>query len=113
MTTIRNRKLPAIDLELKQTQHTPGPWSVTDVDKLLRVGAAGAGDIAHVFSNVLAGDARANARLIAAAPDLLAACKAAEGYLMPYADTSAPNSPDKKVLAQVVAAIAKAEGRAL
>jgi hypothetical protein len=44
--------------------HSPLPWTVTDVDKILRIGAPGSGDVAHIFRNVLKGSAEANAAYI-------------------------------------------------
>jgi hypothetical protein len=52
------------------SEHTPGPWVWTDYGEL-----SGAGDVvmdADYFSE----PSEADARLIAAAPDLLAACEA-------------------------------------
>lgn len=62
------------------TTHTPGPWSLSDEDSPLLSGADGA-YIAQVFSrtNCDIGSLRSNyaadARLIAAAPDLLDALR--------------------------------------
>lgn len=59
-----------------QTTHTPSPWSLSDEDSPLLSGADGA-YIAEVFSRTANGNLRphyaADSRLIAAAPDLLAA----------------------------------------
>lgn len=65
------------------TKHTPGPWVVDDdgdvcADDLERLVATV--DWRHV--SLRNGEAIANARLIAAAPDLLAALDAAHGYLV-------------------------------
>lgn len=63
------------------TQHTPGPWSIeheTDVtgsESSPEIGCVGKVDIAHVYLRTVPGKSEANARLIAAAPDLLAALK--------------------------------------
>ena len=54
-----------------ETKHTPGPWSV-EKDGLYLIGASGAGNVAYVGTPFV-GDAEANARLIAAAPAMLAA----------------------------------------
>ena len=69
--------------------HTPGPWEAKRLE--------------------------ANARLIAASPDLLAACRAMESYLSQTTVTSfgivaGMSYPD--IIAQARAAIAKAEGGA-
>jgi hypothetical protein len=64
----------------QNAQHTPGPWTVSDWNQAPSTAVIGsdASCIARTFSP-LAGtikDAQANARLIAAAPDLLAALEA-------------------------------------
>lgn len=89
--------------------HTPGPWwtvgssqtSILQGDKHdpQIVATTETGDIMNVESYA---ECIANARLIASAPDLLAACKEADALLN---DTTAV----RKILR---AAIAKAEGRA-
>ena len=69
---------------MTNTQHTPGPWDVSDVQRdrefLIHNGAT---DIAVTYWAL--GDCAANARLIAAAPELLAAleefCRECDGYL--------------------------------
>jgi hypothetical protein len=56
-----------------KTSHTPGPWTSHDNgDTTSYITARGGADIADTRSSV---DEPANARLIAAAPDLLAACR--------------------------------------
>jgi hypothetical protein len=64
-----------------ETQHTPGPWEVDgdrDGDQLLVIQSESKGEICNVTFTLGYGHAdEANARLIAAAPDLLAACEAA------------------------------------
>ena len=64
----------------KQAKHTPGPWEAHPLEfqNWLKYGArvgpeCGGSNIAHVYA---APETEANARLIAAAPDLLAACEA-------------------------------------
>ena len=64
----------------KEAKHTPGEWKVSDSgEDLISIRNVGTGfRIARV--NSLTGDSeigQANARLIAAAPDLLAACEKA------------------------------------
>lgn len=98
--------------------HTPGPWK------------ASFGDLIRVFATELPGvtvcgvhkigrqvgeytpeaevQCKANARLIAAAPDMLAALKLAEEHLPFIADD---NPEASHALVQVRAAVAKAEGR--
>ena len=85
------------------SKHTPGPWAVdrycrdiTPVGRYLRIAEIPG----HRENDTPDSQEReANARLIAAAPDLLAALQAARGYV------SQP-----KVLAAILSAIAKATG---
>lgn len=67
------------------TTHTPGPWVVDGDDIIARtrfgvyIAKEGDGRVAQAFSNCLVttdAECLANARLIAAAPELLEACKA-------------------------------------
>ena len=86
------------------SKHTPGPWEVSEDDPC-EIQREGNGDfVAMVLPAPELGwdmnaEREANARLIAAAPDLLAALRAARGYV------SQP-----KVLAAILSAIAKATG---
>ena len=81
------------------SKHTPGPWDVSHVGHSqplpcdFRV---------HTESGATRDEWEANAALIAAAPDLLAALKAAIACI--------PINQDKTVHEQARAAIAKAEG---
>jgi hypothetical protein len=54
--------------------HTPGPWKIRAVNKQRNFGVVSDSDvsIARVSANI---DRNYNARLIAAAPELLGACK--------------------------------------
>lgn len=85
---------------------TPGPWVIDAAFFPNRIRQEGTG--LHVASNVDDGDAR----LISAAPDLLAACKAAlechDGANFEVSPASAPWF--QRVDAVLRAAIAKAEG---
>jgi hypothetical protein len=95
-------------VDTQTAQHTPGPWyydgiSGTDAH-IIHVCE---GEIAEAFRDAVgAGPAEANARLIAAAPDLLAALEEmCEGW--------PPQNPDSPYFAtynQARAAIAKARG---
>jgi hypothetical protein len=84
---------------------TPGPWAVNRINGKLIIGGRAFG-IANVLSvaevTKLKPHSEANARLIAAAPELLAACES----LLPFLQHR-PNA-----LATVRAAIAKAKGTA-
>lgn len=102
------------------SKHTPGPW------ELRESAAAGRKVVASPRLGLIAilaehdvGEAEwiqdeANARLIAAAPDLLAACKAllpmAEDDLFQYGGGLHAGDSDPTILA-ARAAIAKAEGK--
>jgi len=94
-------------------EHTPGPWVIGDRNRAGDFyikpvhGNAGKNYVAIVVSQgdltltEIPGDADANAHLIAAAPDLMAALK---GVMVSFAG-------DDLKLASARAAIAKAEGR--
>ena len=98
-----------------KTKHTPGPWSI-------HFGAAQGGEGHHIVdSNDLAelsriavvffhddeeGETRANAQLIAAAPELLESLKVA----MRVIDSFAPSYADRIFADEARAAIAKATG---
>lgn len=55
-------------------KHTPGPWTATERGEF--VNAPNGRDICHIYGQRTLGEDKANARLIAAAPDLLAALQA-------------------------------------
>ncbi len=102
----------------RKQKHTPGPWSVggrietSDDDVFRRVGIGDIDNMSDLFlvlekddnNNLTPEIALANARLIAAAPDLLEAAKAAM-------DAPVSIHRNEKVWGMLVAAIAKAEGR--
>ena len=87
-------------------EHTPGPWTVEYDDDGVEIRAAG-----DLMGTIIHGGAMdANARLIAASPDLLAAAKAALDRLCdPYLgeDDGERQRPEIAALEQ---AIAKVEG---
>lgn len=102
--------------------HTPGPWSITDdhpTRATLHIDQernAGYGDVAVVY-RVGVDDARheADARLIAASPDLLEALRSLHGCVS-YSDTMGcwvltGNERTRPALEAARRAIAKAEGR--
>ena len=83
------------------TQHTPGPWKTTGAN----ITDANRNHVATVTDGGTT-DGEANARLIAAAPELLAALK-------DIAETQWANGvPSSGALREARAAIAKAEGAA-
>lgn len=97
---------------MSNTRHTPGPWRVEDSDPpqiTTNPALAGGARTIAEMRIVAYSDLReraANARLIAAAPDLLAACKSAERHFVGMdIDTGT-------VMDLLHAAIAKAEGGA-
>jgi hypothetical protein len=65
------------------------------------------------YPSILRGrDKRESQRLLAAAPDLLDACRCAEADLTGLIDTfGLDGEPAEETLAELTAAIAKAEGR--
>ena len=66
------------------TKHTPGPWTVerdSTVDGYTVWRASSMGDLFIAQVKRQKGEEASNARLIAAAPDLLAACAKALDYL--------------------------------
>lgn len=85
----------------EQIQHTPGPWEADDHGDVLTIHPRGANwfiaETGTLPSRV------ADARLIAAAPELLAALKEARGQIARYGYMS-----DARKLDSI---IAKAEGR--
>lgn len=92
-------------------KHTPGPWMVHDnIGRKSEIGvvADAAPCIIATMGNAKAWpkEARANAHLIAAAPELLAACKASSDML----DLARPASGPSLIQKKLRAAIAAAEG---
>lgn len=102
--------------------HTPGPWHFTEPhDEMIRVTSNGTDHgkgartvvVLHAFHLSLIEEERANAHLIAAAPDLLAALEAFTRNLQrgPWGDDGPPvTHPDAQRFADARAAIAKARG---
>lgn len=89
-------------------QHTPGPWNAVFYDRTAAT-EIWAGDtlIADVHSHVTTDNANADAILIAAIPELLAAAKRlqARGFFTPVSCTDEETLED---MAAMCAAIAKA-----
>ena len=108
----------------KNTQHTPGPWELSNDHKpspyvIRQVGRFGglASVKFHGFNKTERAreEQTANARLIAAAPDLLEALKVTAWSLLKYQPPRAPKDPGtdaSHALSIASAAIAKAEGGA-
>lgn len=100
-------------------KHTPGPWTVSHPAISFQI-TAGKIHVADAFAKVSAGisdkyilesEAEANARLIAAAPDLLDACKQAVKRYCGCHNTEDANWHGQSCpMPVLIAAIAKAEG---
>jgi hypothetical protein len=83
--------------------HTPGPWEAQDGEVVCK-----SGDVADVYG-FHETEKGADARLIAAAPELLAALKGAI-TVMEWLDTLRHTDPNFPALDNARSAIAKAEG---
>lgn len=88
--------------------HTPGPWVIREPedDELHEVYAENGGDL--ICFPVYTANQKANLPLIAAAPELLDACKLAAEWLE---DLTRGDVDAEAELAGIKQAIAKAEGR--
>ncbi len=92
-------------------QHTPGPWSATEASgHVVDAGGAPVAVTAGLANGPWATEYRANARLIAAAPDLLEALIAITNQLERIGDTR--EHKDGAFIRDARAAIAKATGSA-
>lgn len=92
--------------------YTPGPWRVNgpQLSGTISVTSAHDGAVAVMIQHEVEGRAfptEANARLIAAAPDLLAALESVLKHFDPW---SMPGSDGERVVIEARAAIAKARG---
>ena len=87
-------------------QHTPGPWIIEPRGNLQARQYIEAGEFR--IAECLNRDQDANARLIAAAPELLAALKRARRYVV--LDVTEDNATARRTLEVVDEAVAKAEG---
>ncbi len=90
------------------SKHTPGPWNVNFETGEVLSEAAVIGTIYGAWTEHLndpiSEECKANARLIAAAPELLEACKSALGY------RKQTHHGTDKCIAILTGVIAKAEG---
>jgi hypothetical protein len=95
--------------------HTPGPWGYVPSPPFGGFEIAPAADIERGdWSREVAATYRGNeadARLIAAAPDLLDALEECEGYFTGHATVCRVGPVGRAILDRARAAIAKAEGR--
>ena len=103
----------------RDTQHTPGPWTIDSEGNLYGNIGIIRPYIGNLCDDYNDEQSKANARLIAAAPELLAALKCAladlEGSLQAHEqmDRLAHDwDAHKQSIDEASAAIAKAEGRA-
>lgn len=71
------RLLQSWGADMKKTQHTSGPWKLEDGAIRAKAREGGSVTVAHVrgWDRMWEDEEKANGRLIAAAPDLLAALK--------------------------------------
>ena len=91
---------------MSEAKHTPGPWQWTQhFDPTISIYKDGFGQIARLYDSS-AGTGKANARLIAAAPDLLDALYLVRDYIA----TMKGNGHEYSM--SIDAAIAKATGGA-
>jgi hypothetical protein len=97
------------------SNHTPGDWHVIE-PSFANPSRAMVCSASHVsiYDAPLTNETAANARLIAAAPDLLRECRAAVAVLRDFANCYGQCGIDDAAAMQrqLEAAIAKAEGRA-
>lgn len=94
-------------------QHTPGPWDVTHYDNRVFVEPRGRSGMDEYICEVglPSGDrVYEDARLIAAAPELLAACEAAYRALRSYQYGNSATDLAKETADDISAAIEKARG---
>jgi hypothetical protein len=93
------------------TEHTPGPWRIGRGTSIVAdapaPGIGGSDEVEYYGGHLICESVNEpNARLIAAAPDLLLACQAAYDAMMQYDFGTLTLAP------QLKAAIAKARGEA-
>jgi hypothetical protein len=98
-----------------ETKHTPGPWRVAAMRGFagsIGVGPKGETAVAVIAADAFPSEREANARLIAAAPELLAALRAMIGVWEHGIDPSDEQEIGEPTAVRWArAAIAKAEGR--
>lgn len=97
------------------SKHTPGPWKAEDLNNMGgAIVTAGSREVARTWGYDMA-DMAANARLIAAAPEMLDALKAAQSRLCEhcpgYRDDLGQIGDHTDECLAAINAIAKAEGR--
>ena len=92
------------------SKHTPGPWAASSASSVVGalVGASATYHVAAVMPQLDKAEVEANARLIAAAPELLEACKAVEEWWLREGKHEFLGAPAGIFMLR--AAIQKAEG---
>ena len=91
--------------------YTKGPWKVLDGAILSdKINDYGNWIVASCNRDLTVEDGE-NLRLIAAAPDLLEACKELESYLRKNKNVQNMNGPEYGIWHRTISAIDKAEGR--
>jgi hypothetical protein len=90
--------------------HTPGPWFVND-DCIEAGGPEGPRDVTVAMVTGSTNPREANARLLAAAPELLQHLRECFQMLEDYYDAISMDGDEWAILASTRAVIAKAEGR--
>lgn len=93
------------------SKHSPGPWSFQDHGSLILDARSGSSQtlVAKVEVNTYRDEGRYNARLIAAAPELLQTLQMVESV---YRKNCVTEGEPSSVLDAIQAAIAKATGEA-
>lgn len=94
---------------MNETKHTPGPWNsepCPDMREMLIIDSERwvVGRVRRILSDITIAEAEANARLMAAAPDLLDALES----ILAVTNLRGSDSP---LEAKTLAAIAKATGK--
>lgn len=112
---------PSRPISTEKVSHTPGPWTAerNDDDECYSIGTranvpVGQRSVCLVhfgYDEPAESEQHANARLIAAAPELLAACKALDVALCNGFDTQDDRMAGRKALIAAREAVAKAEGK--
>jgi len=99
--------------------HKPGPWWIDEDGDYLCICEGDVNEfgereevaLLHCNRPSLRATQPANARLIASAPDLLAALKLCKQALKNYIDSGYDEEEDQEAYAAAMAALSKAEGR--
>lgn len=99
---------------MKTSKHTPGPWVIgDDHPSVCRISSQGSDQIGAMdIAPFGLAEAMANARLLAAAPELLEALRSCRDRLAQLPGSAVPTTPTYELIACVDAAIARAEGGA-